>query len=122
MTTKPQPPAYLPEHVKQLMREWAGDDSWELETTDGFSPYYDDLLNFSDAMHAYWEARQVEQLVKYAGENGCADNLPLAKKLMELENRLDANQSLRTELYDKFMQHDHGESASRSNIYRNSTY
>ena len=119
---KPQPPAYLPEHVKQLMREWASDDCWGLEDSEGYAPYYDDLVAFRLAMESYWEARQVEQLVKYAGENGCADNLPLAKKLMELENRLDSNQSLRIELYDKFMQHDHGESASRSNIYRNSTY
>lgn len=54
------------EDVEKLKAGWAEDPMWDLEDTEGFEAYHDELKAFSDAKKAEWEARREEQERKHA--------------------------------------------------------
>lgn len=47
--------------VEQLKADWADDPIWDIEGTEGFEAYRDELKAFSDAKRAEWDAKQEER-------------------------------------------------------------
>ncbi|SIR46329.1 hypothetical protein [Halanaerobium kushneri] len=52
---------FLPEierEIEKLKCEWAEDPAWDIEDTEGFEPFKDELLNYKRFMTRYWENKQ----------------------------------------------------------------
>lgn len=72
--------------VEQLKREWEKNPSWDLEETEGFEEYHDELARFA---HMVSMEREVERLEIGARERemfGCTDRL--LQRIKHMESRL----------------------------------
>jgi hypothetical protein len=76
------------EEIERLKRSWVADNCWDLEDTDGFEEHREELLAFSTAKEAEWEANRVARLMKKAEELGVPGNVALAQHVFLLEYRL----------------------------------
>lgn len=56
------------EDVEILKADWVADPIWDLEETEGFKEYHDELKAFSDAKKAEWEAQREQQEQKRIAE------------------------------------------------------
>ena len=85
--------------VEELKRQWKQDDCWEIETTEGFEEYADELREFSEKCQVEWNQRKLARLAAKALNLGVPGNISLAEQweLMEYKIR---------ELQDKFDRHD----------------
>lgn len=45
------------EDVEKLKMQWKRDPSWDIETTEGYEEYHDELLQFRKDTEAMWKAR-----------------------------------------------------------------
>lgn len=48
------------EEVEALKAEWANDPCWDLEKTEGFEEYHDELFAFTIEQERLWEAKSIE--------------------------------------------------------------
>ena len=72
------------EEVEKLKREWVADPIWDLEDTEGFEEYREELLEFSLEQQKIWEeeteeAKENEK--EYARSLGVEGLYNLVKKL-----------------------------------------
>lgn len=65
--------------VEKLKKDWVSDDIWDLEDTEGFEAYRDELKAFSDAQKAVWRAEremakaaEEKRLEREASKLGCS--------------------------------------------------
>lgn len=82
-----QPKKMLAE-VEKLKQDWIRDPCWDIEDSQGFEEYYEELLLFRRAQEALWQARLNEQYQRKAQEIGCPGNLTLAAYVLRLEGRI----------------------------------
>ncbi len=71
--------------VEALKREWAADPIWDIEDTEGFEEYRDELLTFRQQKEKEWEEERRKEIIEYAKKIGLEDNLKLAKYIWWLE-------------------------------------
>ncbi|NHT78951.1 hypothetical protein G8E10_24945 [Rhizobiaceae bacterium CRRU44] len=90
MTQKPRM------EVLDLMAQWAA-DSWDydLEDTEGFEFHRNELREYRIRLEQEREAEEAARILAFAKSIGCANNLPLARKLDSFEKRLNAGFSTR---------------------------
>lgn len=87
--------------VEKLKANWESDPCWDIELTEGFEAWRDELKAFSDAQFAEREARRLEKIRKEtedvqekASELGCSVDvmryiLALEARVFQLEERVD---------------------------------
>jgi polyhydroxyalkanoate synthesis regulator phasin len=64
------------EDVETLKADWVADPIWDLDGTEGFESYHDELKAFSDAKKAEWEAqREQEEQQRISGIHRKAEEL-----------------------------------------------
>jgi hypothetical protein len=81
-------PAATREEMENLKRNWALDPIWDIEDTDGFEEFREELLQYRLNCEAQWEARRIERLQAKADEIGCPGNLTLAAYVTNLEAQI----------------------------------
>lgn len=93
---KDMPPSRV--DVENLKQNWCEDPCWDIEDTEGFEAYRDELIAFRDEMTAKWDAEREARNAKerqrvegYAKELGCTPELvryieSLERRIRELEN------------------------------------
>jgi hypothetical protein len=79
--------------VERLKKSWFSDPIWDIETTEGFEQYHDELLAYRLEYEANWEAEQKAESEPFATEIGIPDNLVLAKHIRFLEERIEELES-----------------------------
>ena len=67
------------EEVEELKVAWMNDAIWDIEDTEGFEEYREELLAFRKEKEAEWHARYQAELGVYAREIGVAGKLELAE-------------------------------------------
>ena len=45
---------HTPEEIDRLKQSWRADPCWDIEDTDGFSAYYDELKAYHEQMREQW--------------------------------------------------------------------
>lgn len=87
------------DEVEKLKQDWEDDPCWDLELTEGFEDYKEELLEFRTETEAMWTeehnrkkteqiARQIQLQTLKAEELGVPGNLELAKCVIDLEHRI----------------------------------
>ena len=75
--------------VEDLKSQWLFDGCWDIEDTEGYELYRDELLAFRLEAEAKATADYNAQLEAKADELGVPGNIKLAEYVMILERRLD---------------------------------
>ena len=78
-----------PEEIANLKRVWQIDPCWDLEETEGFEDYKDELKRYREHCELNWERIRIQKLQKKADELGVSGNLNLARHVISLEERID---------------------------------
>lgn len=81
---------HTPEEIDRLKQSWRADPCWDIEDTDGFSAYYDELKAYHEQMREQWRRERYDEIDSKATALRCS--FELAEYLMRLEariNRLD---------------------------------
>lgn len=73
--------------IRELKRDWLGDPCWDIEDTEGFEMYADELRDFRLMMEKRWEAEANQRLLEMASALGCSPQL--AKKFVDMRDELD---------------------------------
>lgn len=73
------------EDVAALKANWIADDCWDIENTEGFEAYHDELLDFRRKIEKVWKDAREAAIVRKAFELGVPDSLKLAEHIMFLE-------------------------------------
>lgn len=87
------------DEVEKLKQDWEDDPCWDLESTEGYEDYKDELLEFRTKQEAIWSeefnrfkseqiAREIQLKTLKAEELGVPGNLELAKCVIDLEHRI----------------------------------
>lgn len=74
--------------VEALKREWAADPIWDIEDTEGFEEYRDELIAFREKKEKEWKEQKEKELRQYAEKLGIQDNLELVYYIRSLERRI----------------------------------
>jgi hypothetical protein len=82
MTTKTQ------EQLQDLKMQWCADPCWDIESTEGFEEYHDELLEYSELMIKQWDEYRQTELIRFAKSRGLESNLQLASYIRMLEQRI----------------------------------
>jgi hypothetical protein len=70
--------------IDDLKKQWLADGCWDIENTDGFQPYHDELLKWRLFIEGKVQAEETTRLVKRADELGCS--VALVKYIEKLED------------------------------------
>lgn len=88
--------------VDRLKSQWVSDPCWDIEDTDGFEDYRDELVQFSLEMKQEWQERYQQRLTAKADQLGAPGNFKLARYVINLEDKLDRiNETLEQVYYRK---------------------
>lgn len=74
--------------VEALKENWLADPCWDIEETDGFEAYKEELLAFHIQQEARWEEQRQERIHNKAKELGLQTHPHLAEYVLNLEDRL----------------------------------
>lgn len=53
------------EEIEKLKKNWASDPCWDIEDTEGFEDYYDELLAYRKEQEEKWKTEYEEHVKKY---------------------------------------------------------
>lgn len=84
-----QPTNTTREEVQALKRGWEKDPCWDLETTQGFEAYREELAAFATQKKQEWASAHYLLLERKAYELGVPGNHKLAEYVLNLEHRLN---------------------------------
>lgn len=76
------------EAVEKLKEDWLHDGVWDIEETEGFEAYREELYQFRVETETERSLAYMRHLEKYAERIG-TDNLLIAQYIMNLENRIE---------------------------------
>lgn len=79
----------ISKRISNLIVQWESDPCWDLEETEGFEVYREDLLAHRLKKEAEWFNDYQAKLEAKAVEIGAPGNLTAAEYVMELERRLE---------------------------------
>ena len=85
------------EEVEKLKENWKGDPCWDIEETEGFEDYKDQLKEYRLKQQSEWRAAEYNRIYNKAqglgienlGNKDDEPNLQLVKYLETLERRID---------------------------------
>lgn len=75
--------------LNRLKADWTADPCWDIEHTEGFEAYHDELLAFRKQKEAEWAAALEKRLRLKSAQLGVPGNLALAAYVERLEQRID---------------------------------
>jgi hypothetical protein len=75
--------------VNKLESNWLSDSCWDIENTEGFEEYYEELFNFRIAWEKHWTQARHERIVEQMEEMGLEGNTKLFDHLVRLEERIE---------------------------------
>jgi hypothetical protein len=75
--------------IEELKQNWLSDACWDIETTEGFEDYHDELLAYRLEIEELWKAKRMADLKVKAEKMGIPDNLKLAEYIDYLEHHLE---------------------------------
>ncbi|NPA64479.1 MAG: hypothetical protein GXO16_05850 [Epsilonproteobacteria bacterium] len=75
--------------VERLKSEWECDPIWDLEDTEGFEEYREELLAFRLQKEKEWRKERERRFLRYAKDLGLSKNLELARYLEALERKIE---------------------------------
>ena len=84
---------HTPNEIRDLNDNWAADPCWDIEYTEGFALYHDELLAFHQQMQAKWDAERQVELREFASHIGLDANLKLAEYVQTLLWRIQILES-----------------------------
>ena len=73
------------EEVSKLKRDRVNDNCWDLECTEGFEEYHDELLKYRQEKEVEWETQRLAYLQEKSITLGCPGNLDLVRYIEKLE-------------------------------------
>lgn len=76
------------EEVQRLKGQWIDDPCWDIEATEGYEDYYDELLAFRQTQERKWSKLEELRLRDLACRYGIPGNMRLAKYIEDLEDRI----------------------------------
>lgn len=74
--------------VEELKLHWRSDPCWDIEDSEGFEAYHDELKAYSEEWQKRWQTARLARLLAKAEEIGVPGNTKLAEYIMALEERL----------------------------------
>lgn len=74
--------------LEDLKLGWLRDPCWDVEETEDYAGYREELLAFRLAEEAHWEAREHKRLCDRAAALGISGNIDMVKYLEALERRV----------------------------------
>ncbi len=74
--------------LKALKDNWLSDPCWDIEDTEDFEEYKEELLKFRKEHEQEWEARRYNRLLIKSEALGIRGNIKLADCIEQLENRI----------------------------------
>lgn len=89
------------EMLAKLMREWERDPIWDIETTEGYEQYRDELLDYRRAKEQQWETEYQARQVAHATEMGLTVDSPLFTYICKLERQVEGLQRDVSRLTDR---------------------
>ncbi len=96
----PAYPIKTREEIDELKRQWNYDPCWDLEKTEDFENYHDELLAYSEARTKDNEARYQKESAELAKKMGIPGNFQLARYIEGLEFAIDKLQAAFEAHYD----------------------
>lgn len=90
------------EDVENLKASWAKDGCWDIEETEGFEAYREELLAFAREKGAQRQAERDQKVAQYAGKHGVS--IESANLMMSLEDLAYDNTSSAVRSFRKFFQ------------------
>lgn len=75
--------------LRHLVANWTNDPCWDLEDTDGFEVYREELKAHRLMQEAIWQTEYQAKLEAKAIEIGAPGNLTAAEYVLELERRIE---------------------------------
>ena len=77
------------EQVEALKINWKEDACWDIEETEGFEEYKDELREFRDEQEQEWREQRFNKLLYKSESLGIRGNIKLTKYLEQLESRIN---------------------------------
>lgn len=77
------------EQVEEIKRQWLCDPCWDIEETEGFREYKEELFAFRKQYEKDWKRQYEARVAMKARSIGCPDNFILAEYVMNLESRIE---------------------------------
>src|SRR5690554_4121127 len=72
--------------LEKLKYDWANDPCWDIEDTENFESFRDELLAFSEQKNREWDQEKEASLVRYAERHGVTADA--AREMQGLEVRV----------------------------------
>jgi MFS superfamily sulfate permease-like transporter len=76
------------EEIQELKIAWRNDPVWDIEDTEGFEDYYDELLAYRKKVQQKRKDQQEKELILKADKIGVPGNVTLAKYIDYMEWRI----------------------------------
>jgi len=74
--------------IQELKRQWMEDPNWDIEDTEGFEEYKEELHKFRIQKEKEWERERKCFLIDKSVEYGIPGNLELTQRLLTMEDRI----------------------------------
>lgn len=74
--------------VETLKRQWLTDACWDLELTEGFEDYREELRDYRLHAETKWHDHHIAFLSHYAESLGIPGNLALATKILQMQDTI----------------------------------
>jgi hypothetical protein len=74
--------------IEELKKNWSADPCWNIEETEGFEAYKEELKTYRLQKELEWSEQYNNQLMLFAESIGLKDNLKLAEYIRSLQNRI----------------------------------
>lgn len=87
--------------VEQLKLDWCSDPMWDIEDTEGFEDYKDELVTYSITMNTLWNNNYIASVSIKAESLGIPGNTTLAQYIINLEDRINKLEDRLFNLIDK---------------------
>lgn len=75
--------------VEELKRQWEDDPCWDLEDTDEFSEYKEELLQFRLECEAKWEERYINEQLKIDSEAQKLGVEGIYRLIIDMQKKID---------------------------------
>lgn len=77
------------EEVQWLKAQWLEDPCWDIEETEGYADYYDELSAFRQRQESKWKRLEEIRIRDKAVRLGIPGKLRLAQYVEDLEDRIE---------------------------------
>ena len=92
--------------VEALKHNWYSDSCWDIETTEGFEDYHDELLQYRLDCEKMWKERYESKLLEQSVRAGVPGNTKLIEYLNGLEAKIQMQQTEIESLWEDLQSHE----------------